>query len=120
MSVLNYNNIENVFTVVFILIIIGSVIITINCKLLKVNISFFQSLSIIGYSIFPFLIGTMFHFILPKIICFIIDIICTITAVTIEIKLLNIFYDNDTKGLLIKYPLILYFSLIGVIIAFMN
>ncbi|EMR10571.1 hypothetical protein PNEG_01276 [Pneumocystis murina B123] len=50
----------NVFTGIFCIIWVGKLIITLNLKLLKVPISLFQSICILGYSLFPFVICTIF------------------------------------------------------------
>jgi hypothetical protein len=42
-----------VFSGVFVLVTIGSIIVTINCQLLGGTLSFFQSICILGYCIFP-------------------------------------------------------------------
>ena len=47
------------FAQVFYLFWIGSAVITINAKLLKGNVSFFQSVCAIGYCLFPLVMGSV-------------------------------------------------------------
>ena len=57
-----------VFTFVFVIVWFGSAVVTINGKLLGGNISFFQSVCVLGYCIFPLVIASIVAMFVPYII----------------------------------------------------
>eukprot|EP00551_Chaetoceros_affinis_P003713 CAMPEP_0203650816 /NCGR_PEP_ID=MMETSP0088-20131115/25704_1 /ASSEMBLY_ACC=CAM_ASM_001087 /TAXON_ID=426623 /ORGANISM="Chaetoceros affinis, Strain CCMP159" /LENGTH=212 /DNA_ID=CAMNT_0050509723 /DNA_START=64 /DNA_END=699 /DNA_ORIENTATION=+ len=57
---------SGVFAAVFCSMWLGSAIVTVNAKLLGGTISFFQSVCVLGYSVFPFVISALLIAILSK------------------------------------------------------
>jgi hypothetical protein len=55
-----------VFAAVFTSMWIGSVVVTVNAKLLGGTISFFQSVCVLGYSVFPFCLSAVMILVLDK------------------------------------------------------
>jgi hypothetical protein len=81
---------------VFVLIWLGAFIVTLNAKLLKANISFFQSVSLLGYSIFPInlvtIFITLFKYLLPISIKFLLTFIAFIWSTYGNIHTLSFIY----------------------------
>ena len=50
---------SHVFTTVFVVMWIGSLIVTINAQLLGANMSIFQSLCVLGYCVFPLTVSSL-------------------------------------------------------------
>merc|ERR550514_907917 len=55
-----------VFALVYVLVWIGSGVVTINAQLLKGQISFFQSVCVLGYCVFPLVIAALVCSLLPS------------------------------------------------------
>jgi hypothetical protein len=55
-----------VFALVYVLVWIGSGVVTINAQLLKGQLSFFQSVCVLGYCVFPLVIAAFFCALLPS------------------------------------------------------
>lgn len=49
------------------LVCVGSVVVTINAKLLGGRVSFFQSLCVLGYCLFPLLVASVVSFVLHNL-----------------------------------------------------
>lgn len=60
------NQTSAVFAAVFCSMWLGSAVVTVNAKLLGANISFFQSVCILGYSVFPFCLSALIILLLHK------------------------------------------------------
>lgn len=56
-----------VFSMVISLVCVGSVVVTINAKLLGGRVSFFQSLCVLGYCLFPLLVASLVSFVLHNL-----------------------------------------------------
>ncbi|KAI8362083.1 putative terbinafine resistance locus protein YIP1 [Mortierella sp. GBAus27b] len=56
-----------VFTWIFIIVWMGSAIVTVNAKLLGGRVSFFQSVCVIGYCLFPLVLVSVVSIFLPNI-----------------------------------------------------
>merc|ERR1719316_1476448 len=54
-----------VFALVYVLVWVGSGVVTINAQLLKGQISFFQSVCVLGYCVFPLVIAALVCSLLP-------------------------------------------------------
>ncbi|KAI9033364.1 Yip1 domain-containing protein [Hyaloraphidium curvatum] len=57
-----------VFTSIFVIVWCGAAVVTLNSQLLGGRISFFQSVCVLGYCIFPLVIASLFSLFLPSII----------------------------------------------------
>ncbi|KAK3819899.1 MAG: Yip1 domain-containing protein [Benniella sp.] len=56
-----------VFTWIFIIVWMGSAVVTVNAKLLGGRVSFFQSVCVIGYCLFPLVLVSVISIVLPNI-----------------------------------------------------
>ena len=75
---------EMIFSSVIIFLIFGTLILTLNAQLLRSNITFFQGISIIGYSLFPITVASMINLILffiPDFLQFFIALAATVMAI---------------------------------------
>ncbi|EGR28128.1 Yip1 domain member 6 protein [Ichthyophthirius multifiliis] len=66
LSIASSQQAEKVFAIIFILIWSGAVVITLNAKLLGGKISFFQSVCVLGYCIFPINIASFINLFIPE------------------------------------------------------
>lgn len=102
-----------VFTITFIIIWCGAAVITVNSKLLGGKMSFFQSICILGYCIFPLTIVSIITLFIENII---IDLILVIAgfawSVYASIGFLTDVSLNQKKTLVI-YPIFLFYFIIA-------
>lgn len=64
-----------VFSATFFIIWFGSAVVTLNATLLGVKISFFQSVCVLGYCIFPLVVASFVTWVLPFFIKFIVVLV---------------------------------------------
>ncbi|PVU99937.1 hypothetical protein BB559_000274 [Furculomyces boomerangus] len=105
-----------VFTEVFVVMTIGSSIVTLNCKLLGGNISFFQSVCTLGYCVSPLLISALITVLIKKNI---ISMLCVAATVFWSIYAASGFLTEShfqNRKLLALYPIVLFYSIFGWII----
>ncbi|KAJ3090298.1 Yip1 member 6 [Quaeritorhiza haematococci] len=62
------NQSGNVFTGIFVIVWCGAGIVTLNSKLLGGKLSFFQSVCVLGYCIFPLVIASMVSLFIPSVV----------------------------------------------------
>ena len=92
---------------------IGSIIITLNCKLLGCNFSYLQMLSNLGYSSFPILLHSCIHWMVPyPIINIFICLSVSVWSLRTISVFLSRFIDNQRQALIL-FPCLLYFFVIG-------
>ncbi|QSL65378.1 hypothetical protein MERGE_002688 [Pneumocystis wakefieldiae] len=100
----------NVFTGIFCIIWVSELVITLNLKLLKVPISMFQSLCILGYSLFPFVICTILNFFIhTTFIRFLLIIVAYVWSTYASLNVINDF-SFVKRNILVIYPLLLYIT----------
>ncbi|KAL4432776.1 hypothetical protein ABPG74_011597 [Tetrahymena malaccensis] len=66
LSIATSSQAETVFAIIFVVVWIGAGVVTLNAKLLGGKISFFQSVCVLGYCIFPINIASFVSLFLPK------------------------------------------------------
>jgi hypothetical protein len=69
-----------VFSATFFIIWFGSAVVTLNSQLLGGKLSFYQSVCVLGYCIFPLVLVSMFTWILPYFIKFIVVVVAFMWA----------------------------------------
>ncbi|KAJ5070808.1 protein yipf6 [Anaeramoeba ignava] len=105
-----------VFALIFFIIWIGSGIVTINALLLGGNISFFQTVCVLGYCIFPLNIASIISLIFNNIVVkFIFAGIGFIWSIISSISFISPFIPTNKKVLAI-YPVFLFFLSLSSII----
>jgi hypothetical protein len=107
-----------VFAAVFCSMWLGSAIVTINAKLLGGTISFFQSVCVLGYSVFPFLLSALLILILSN--TFLghvwIDILWVLTGYVWSVRASVVFigqYIKKERRMLSVMPVFFYYALLG-------
>ncbi|KAF9973720.1 hypothetical protein BGZ73_003020 [Actinomortierella ambigua] len=105
-----------VFTWIFVIVWIGSAIVTINAKLLGGRVSFFQSVCVLGYCLFPLVIASVVTVFVPSMI---VRGPCCLAAFGwaswASIGFLS--HSNlANRRALAVYPLILFYFIIGWVI----
>ncbi|KAG4083295.1 Yip1-domain-containing protein [Neocallimastix lanati (nom. inval.)] len=102
-----------VFTITFIIIWCGAAIITVNSKLLGAKMSFFQSICILGYCIFPLTIVSLITLLTNY---FIVDLILVIIGFAWSVYA-SIGFLTDVrlsqKKTLVIYPIFLFYFIIA-------
>ena len=110
-----HESMEKIFSIIIIYIICGVSIVTINTKLLKINLTFSQGGSVIGYSLFPMNVSALFsgflsfmpHFL--KVLVTILTILCSIKC---GFEIMKCISTKD-KIYLLTYPLVLFYLGLG-------
>ncbi|ORX78957.1 Yip1-domain-containing protein [Anaeromyces robustus] len=102
-----------VFTITFIIIWCGAAVITVNSKLLGGKMSFFQSICILGYCIFPLTIVSLITLLIDY---FIIDLILVLVGFAWSVYA-SIGFLTDVrlsqKKTLVIYPIFLFYFIIA-------
>lgn len=109
---------SSVFAAVFCSMWLGSVVVTVNAKLLGGTISFFQSICVLGYSVFPFvlsalLIGLLRLTFLGRVW---IDIVWVMIGYVWSVRASTVFigqYIKRERRLLAVMPVFFYYTLLG-------
>lgn len=107
-----------VFASVFCSMWMGSAVVTINAKLLGANISFFQSVCILGYSVFPFCLSAFIIFLLQNTLLghvwldIIWVIIGYIWATRASVLFIGQFVPKERRFLAV-FPVFFYYTLLG-------
>ena len=70
------DNNTSVFQIVFVIVWAGAAIVAINGQLLGGNISFFQSVCVLGYCLFPLTVAAFVNFLFLRFMPFFVKIIC--------------------------------------------
>lgn len=119
-SSLHQRSVEGVFTVVIMVLTFGSFILTVNSKLLNVNLSILQGVSLIGYSMFPMNIASLFtciFYFLPAMLKAAVAIFCAFCSIRCGHRVVDCIAQKD-KVYLVGFPLVIfYLSLCWIIIA---
>lgn len=109
---------SSVFAAVFCSMWLGSAVVTVNAKLLGGTISFFQSICVLGYSVFPFvlsalLIGILRMTFLGRVW---IDIVWVMIGYVWSVRASTVFigqYIKRERRLLAVMPVFFYYTLLG-------
>ncbi|KCV72450.1 hypothetical protein H696_00042 [Fonticula alba] len=102
-----------VFTIVFVIVWIGAGIVTLNAKLLGGNVSFFQTVCVLGYCLLPLDISAlvcMFVSIVPVRLA--VASVCTAWSTYIALTFLNHLKLQNRRALAV-YPLFLFYFIMG-------
>ena len=106
---------ERIFSTIIIYITLGSVVVTVNAKLLKTKLTLLQGGSLIGYSLFPMNISAVFSGVLRfmpsflKVLVTIVAVLCSIKCGFEIIKCVS----HKEKIYLMTYPLVLFYLGLG-------
>ncbi|KAJ2723441.1 hypothetical protein GGI07_002643 [Coemansia sp. Benny D115] len=105
-----------VFTGVFALVCIGSCVVTLNCKLLGGQVSFFQSVCTLGYCVSPMLIASLVSVLVKRIIITLPVVVVTVAwSISAAVGFLAGAHLANRR-LLAVYPICLFYICIGWII----
>ena len=97
------------FASVFVIVWIGSAIVTVNAKLLGSSISFFQCVCVIGYCIFPLILGAIFSIFVSSLLArFFCLLVCIFWSSAASMAFLSAVAKENRKGL-VMYPVVLFF-----------
>ncbi|KAK8854797.1 hypothetical protein IAR55_003536 [Kwoniella newhampshirensis] len=103
-----------VFSLVISLITIGSVVVTVNSKLLGGKVSFFQSLCVLGYALAPILLASIISFLVHNIFVRIpVSLACWAWSVWASMNFFNGTRLPETRTFLAVYPLCLFFFVLA-------
>ncbi|KAH6575453.1 hypothetical protein BASA61_007232 [Batrachochytrium salamandrivorans] len=101
-----------VFSATFFIIWFGSAVVTVNSKLLGGKISFFQSVCVLGYCVFPLVAVSIFTWILPFFLKFILVIAAFGWSTFASLNFMgNVNLEN--KRTLAVYPIFLFYLTIA-------
>lgn len=106
-----------VFTGIFVIVWVGSAVVTVNTKLLGGKVSFFQSVCVLGYCIFPLMaaafVSLFFRdWFLPRLIC---SLVGFAWATYASMGFLSNRHLDDRRTLAV-YPIFLFYFVIGWIV----
>ena len=110
------SNSENLFAANFFILMVGSLIVTLNAKLVGVKYSLFFYTSVLGYSLSPFLIAAAVDLFLSSIISRLGVIIVTAVCYLWALRSVSVFFKltiKPTRKNLVLYPIFLYFMFFG-------
>ncbi|WVF72807.1 hypothetical protein IAT40_007625 [Kwoniella sp. CBS 6097] len=99
-----------VFSLVISLITIGSVVVTINSKLLGGKVSFFQSLCVLGYAIAPILLASIVSLLVHNLFVRVpVSLACWAWSVWASMNFFNGTQLHEKRIMLAVYPICLFF-----------
>ena len=104
-----------VFAAVFLAVWVGGTVVTINAQLLGGTISFFQSLCVLGYSIFPMVIAALVIFFLPVSWLWL-NLILVVTGFLWTTRTSSFFislYIKPERRFLALYPMFFLYTFLG-------
>mmetsp|Transcript_4039 Transcript_4039/g.6053 ORF Transcript_4039/g.6053 Transcript_4039/m.6053 type:complete len:189 (+) Transcript_4039:56-622(+) len=102
-----------IFTGTFAIIWLGAGFITINAKLLGGKCSFWQSLSVVGYCVFPMMVGSIMVFFWSNIIFRLIVVgVSLLWATWATVGFFSGMSSGDKRALVV-YPVLLFFMVLG-------
>mmetsp|Transcript_10077 Transcript_10077/g.12573 ORF Transcript_10077/g.12573 Transcript_10077/m.12573 type:complete len:192 (+) Transcript_10077:310-885(+) len=101
------------FSVVFALVWAGSSIVTLNAKLLNGKISFFQSLCVLGYCLFPLVLGALVCLAIPPFLARCLVIALCFAWSTRSSALFMSEVVKEERQVLAVYPVLLFYLAIS-------
>mmetsp|Transcript_2192 Transcript_2192/g.2479 ORF Transcript_2192/g.2479 Transcript_2192/m.2479 type:complete len:194 (+) Transcript_2192:150-731(+) len=101
------------FSVVFAIVWAGAAIVTLNAQLLNGRISFFQSMCVLGYCLFPLVLGALVCLAVSNftVRCIII-VVCFLWSTRASSLFMTQLVDDDRKELAV-YPVFLFYLAIA-------
>ncbi|KAL7422733.1 hypothetical protein Q5752_002025 [Cryptotrichosporon argae] len=103
-----------VFSLVISLVTIGSVVVTINSKLLGGKVSFFQSLCVLGYALAPLLLASIISFVLHNLIVRVpVSLACWAWSVWASMNFFGGTRLPESRTMLAVYPLSIFFFVLA-------
>ena len=108
-SLFSKEHATSVFTTIFCVLCIGSLVLTINGKLMNAKLGFLQMISILGYSLVPLLIASIFCLIFQwsKILDLVFCVLGCLWSIRCSARLVSCRAPEDKK-LLVSLPVYLY------------
>eukprot|EP00742_Colponemidia_sp_Colp-10_P001212 GILJ01001305.1.p1 GENE.GILJ01001305.1~~GILJ01001305.1.p1 ORF type:complete len:217 (+),score=18.32 GILJ01001305.1:44-652(+) len=104
------------FSASFVIVWCGAAVVTLNALLLGGNISFFQSVCVLGYCIFPLNIAALFIAtltnVLPLAVKFVFVVAGFVWATTSSVGFMAALVPDNRKALAV-YPVLLFYVCIG-------
>ncbi|PVU91189.1 hypothetical protein BB561_004521 [Smittium simulii] len=114
MSVISFEEQSSlVFTQVFVLLSVGSCVVTLNSKLLGGQISFLQSVCSLGYCIFPLVLAAFVILLIGKNFISLICVIFTVFWAAYAACSFIASSCSPNRKFLTVYPVILFYSVLG-------
>jgi len=111
------NSASIVFAAVFVIVWIGATAVTINAQLLGGTISFFQSVCILGYCVFPLTISAFICLITRMVVSiFIVKVVVVATGFIWSTQASVVFMNNvikEDRRLLAVYPVFFFYTFIA-------
>eukprot|EP00211_Chloroparvula_japonica_P015905 CAMPEP_0119123324 /NCGR_PEP_ID=MMETSP1310-20130426/3304_1 /TAXON_ID=464262 /ORGANISM="Genus nov. species nov., Strain RCC2339" /LENGTH=209 /DNA_ID=CAMNT_0007113115 /DNA_START=331 /DNA_END=957 /DNA_ORIENTATION=+ len=110
-----------VFSLVFLVIFVGSVGVTLNAKLVGAKASFFQCLCVLGYCVFPLVIAALVIWILPKdtpglyVITIALSAAGLFWATWATVPFFGSMVDSSRKPLVV-YPVFLFYIFLAILV----
>lgn len=104
-----------VFTTIFAIVWMGAAIVTVNTKLLGGKLSFFQSVCVLGYCLFPLAVGSIITLFVPFVVRVVVVIVGLVWATWSSVGFIGEAKLNDRR-LLAIYPISLFYFAIAWII----
>jgi hypothetical protein len=104
-----------VFTAVFVIVWCGAGVVTLNAQLLGAKVSFFQSICIIGYCLFPLTVSSFINLLNPFNIL-LVKLIIVILGFMWSTRASVVFMAGcveENRRLLAVYPVFLFYIIIG-------
>ncbi|KAJ3186608.1 Yip1 member 6 [Gaertneriomyces sp. JEL0708] len=101
-----------VFTTVFVIVWCGAAVVTLNSKLLGGKVSFFQSVCVLGYCIFPIVIASIIGLFTPLIVRAVLVSVAFAWSVYASVGFLSDVNLNERR-LLAVYPIFLFYFVIS-------
>mmetsp|Transcript_28454 Transcript_28454/g.95825 ORF Transcript_28454/g.95825 Transcript_28454/m.95825 type:complete len:253 (-) Transcript_28454:67-825(-) len=109
---------SSIFSIIFVVIWVGSAIVTINAQLLGGKISFLQSVCVLGYSVFPILVARLICMILEAFLPRIYLVRCAVVfpAMAWATKASKLFIGEvivETRRSLAIFPVVGFYAWLG-------
>ena len=107
------NNADNLFASVFVLVWCGAGVVTVNGQLLGGRLQFFQSVCVLGYCLFPLVVGALLCLLIPvNSIKPVLLVVCYGWACKAATDFLTV-EGFERRRLLAVYPILLFYFVIG-------
>jgi hypothetical protein len=101
------------FAAAFVIVWVGALIVTLNVILLKGHASFFQSVCLLGYCIFPLMVAAFLYVIVPNTLFRIIVVIIAFLWSTVASVGFFAGMVSPPRKLLATYPVCLFYSVLA-------
>lgn len=105
-----------VFNIVFVIIWLGSAVVTVNAQLLGAKLSFLQSVCVLGYCVAPLVVA--------ELVCLFVDLMIVRVPIVVAAVLWSFIASNgfltdssfDDRRMLATFPIFLFYFVLGWII----